>query len=97
MTKWMLAFFLAAAPAYAADSKDLKGLPKVDQVFRHLRTGKGFHARITKKVHAGQLDKDTESKGEIDFAKGKMRLEITKPEKLLLVFDGKSRMARRRV
>jgi chaperone LolA len=68
---------------------DVTGLQKVDQVFKNLRSGPGFHARITKTTHLAQLDKDTESKGEMDFAHGKMRLDITKPEKLLLVFDGK--------
>jgi outer membrane lipoprotein-sorting protein len=78
--------FLFPLSSFAAE---VTGLQKVDQVFKNLRTGSGFHARITKKTHLAQLDKETESKGELDFAKGKMRLDITKPEKLLLIFDGK--------
>jgi len=84
--KWMLVLSLFVAPLFAAE---VTGLQKVDQVFKRLRTGKGFHARLIKKTHVSQLDKDSESQGEIDFSKGKMRLELTKPEKLLLVFNGK--------
>jgi len=73
-------------PAWASNGA---GLKKLDQVFKHLRNGEGFHARVIKKVHVDSLDKDNESKGEIDFAKGRMRLDLTEPEKLLLVYDGK--------
>ena len=60
----------------------------VDKVLEHLRSGKGFHSKLVKKVHSGQLGKDSESDGEIFFSKGKMRMEFEKPEKTLLVFDG---------
>jgi outer membrane lipoprotein-sorting protein len=85
MIKWCLALSF-----FAAHAADMTGLKKVDQVFNRLRAGPGFHARLIKETHVSQLDKETESKGEIDFSKGKMRLDITKPEKLLLVFDGKT-------
>lgn len=77
---------LSLSPVWAAN---VTGLKKLDQVFKRLRTGDGFHAHVTKKVHVESLDKDNESKGEIDFAKGRMRLDLTNPEKLLLVYDGK--------
>lgn len=75
-----------AMPVWASN---VGGLKKLDQVFKRLRTGDGFHAQVTKKVHVESLDKDNESDGEIDFAKGRMRLNLTKPDKLLLVYDGK--------
>lgn len=78
---------LSLVPARATNAP--VSLKKLDQVFKHLRTGDGFHARVIKKVHVESLDKDTESKGEIDFSKGRMRLDLTEPEKLLLVYDGK--------
>jgi chaperone LolA len=61
----------------------------VDDVLNHLRLAEGFYSHVVKTVHSGQLDSTNESKGEIYFAKGKMRLELTTPEKTLLVYDGK--------
>src|SRR6516164_11475423 len=63
-------------------------LERVSKVLAQLRQGEGYHSALTKKVHEGVLERDTVSTGEIYLAKGKMRLEFTKPEKLLMVFDG---------
>src|SRR5262249_5553751 len=48
------------------------GVGTVEKVLTHLRTGSGFHSKLVKRVHSGQLGSDSESDGEIYFSKGKM-------------------------
>jgi chaperone LolA len=74
---------LLATTALAATLQDL------EKSLQHLRAGSGFHSPLTKIIH-NNLDKEIEFKGEIFFAKGKMRLEMTKPQKTLLVYDGQN-------
>ena len=77
MAVCLLTFLLANA-----ESKPL------EKVLTQLRTAEGFHSELSKKVHEGVMERDSESSGVIYFSKGKMRLEIKKPEKLLIVYDG---------
>lgn len=81
---WLLAL-LVASPFVQAEGS---GQQKIDDIMNHLRTGKGFYSKVEKKVHSGQLGGTSDSKGEIYLAKGKMRLELSSPDKTLLVFDG---------
>lgn len=62
----------------------------ISDCLAHLRSGSGFHSTVVKKVYSGQLESTNESKGEIFFASGKLRLFFTTPEKSLLVYDGKT-------
>lgn len=80
---FLLSFFTVAAFAKPA------GLSKVQAALDHIRSGQGFESPVTKTVSEALLDKKTKSTGQIYFSKGKMRLEFTEPEKLLLVFDGR--------
>lgn len=83
------AVFLSVLVCFSAEkSKDATSLSAVENVISRLQTGDGFHSKLVKKVHSGQLGSNSESKGEIYFSKGKMRMEFTQPEKTLLVFDG---------
>src|SRR5690348_5725864 len=82
------ALALAAKSKKPAKAAKPAGEAAVESVFSHLRSGDGFHSKLEKKVKNGQLGNTSESSGEIYFAKGKMRMEFSKPEKSLLVFDG---------
>ena len=84
-----ITLFTFCLVAGASATKPKKpGLSEVEKVLTHLRTGDGFHSKLQKSVHNGQLGNNSESTGEIYFSKGKMRIEFNKPEKTLLIFDG---------
>ncbi len=80
----LLSILSLGLSAHAGNSK----LQQLQKVLEHLRTGPGFHSKLLKKVHEGVQDKDSESSGEVYFSKGKMRMELEKPERILMVYDG---------
>jgi chaperone LolA len=79
----LLLTLLACQPVLATTDSQ-----KIEKVLTHLRQGEGFHSKVEKAVHSGTLGSTEKSSGEIYFAQGKMRLELTTPDRILLVYDG---------
>src|SRR4051812_1068293 len=71
----------AAAKASAAD---------VESVLNRYRAAKAIQAKVKKTVTQEVMGTNNESEGMFYFSKGKLRLDIEKPEKSVLVYDGKN-------
>lgn len=88
--KFLLIGVLSAGAQFNAGSsaKAKPSAESVAKVFAELRKADGVRADIKKVVEQKVLERTVESSGLFYFSKGKMRLEISKPEPSLLVFDG---------
>ncbi len=73
--------------ASSAPSVDLKVLNEVTEKYRHAKMVK---SDLTKTVKAELTGKETKNEGTIAISQGNFRIESLKPEKSILVFDGKT-------
>lgn len=79
-------FAATAAPA----AKPISLTKRLDHATVFLRSPKIMKLQVEKTVVSELLGKTTSSTGEIIFGQGKFRWETMKPEKSLVVFDGKT-------
>ncbi|MGE4130636.1 MAG: outer membrane lipoprotein carrier protein LolA [Bdellovibrionales bacterium] len=69
------------------------GRPSADeanQVLAKYRKSEAFQARVKKTVRNEILGSESISTGDFYFSKGKLRMELTEPENVTLVYDGKT-------
>lgn len=64
--------------------------PEVSQALASYRAAKGVKAKVKKTVVQETMGTQMSSSGKFYFNKGKMRLEMSEPERTLLVYDGKT-------
>lgn len=62
----------------------------VERVLAKYRSGKAVQARVKKVVKQELMGTSTTSEGRFYFAKGRLRMDMEKPEKSILVYDGKN-------
>lgn len=74
-----MAFFPSMAALSAKD---------VERVLARYRKAAAIQAKVEKTVEQEMLGEKKTSSGDFFFSKGKMRLEITEPEKSTVVYDG---------
>lgn len=63
---------------------------EVDSVLARYRKAPAIQANVKKTVVQEVMGTSHESEGKFYFSKGKLRLDIEKPEKSILVYDGKN-------
>ena len=81
---------LCLFPLVAAAKKPLTPQQEIQRVLHHYHQAKGVTFAVTKKTHNTLLAmKAKTSEGRLFYSKGKLRFEVSKPEKSLLVMDGK--------
>lgn len=69
-----------------ADSKaDTTVIPDIKMVVKHYQRAKSIKMQVEKEVYIDYLEQTKESKGELLFSKGRLRLNINEPEKSLLL------------
>lgn len=74
---------MAFLPSFASPTaKD------VERVLTRYRNSPAIQAKVVKTVEQEMLGESKSSRGDFYFSKGKMRLEITEPEKSTVVYDG---------
>lgn len=83
---WLM---LTVVMVFAMGPSAARATTLLDHVLGRLRMSKGVTADIHKKVQQEIMGTTTEGNGRFYFAMGKMRLEMTAPQKSLLVYDGK--------
>ncbi|MGZ3722571.1 MAG: LolA family protein, partial [Bdellovibrionales bacterium] len=90
-----------AKPAKASAAKGLSGkksagkesakpAKEVAQVLASYRVAKAIKAKVKKTVVQETMGTSMKSEGNFYFSKGKMRLEMSEPERTVLVYDGKT-------
>lgn len=62
----------------------------VEKVLTRYRRANAVQANVDKKVIQELMGTTTQSQGHFYFSKGKLRLEIVKPERSILVYDGRN-------
>lgn len=67
-----------------------KGKKRLGSILSQYRKSHFFYVKFNKVVYLSFLEIEKKSQGELFYAQGKMRLEIKKPEPLLVILDGKS-------
>lgn len=63
---------------------------EVDSVLSKYRRAPAIQANVKKTVVQEVMGTSNESEGKFYFSKGKLRLDIEKPEKSVLIYDGKN-------
>lgn len=81
----ILLIFSAATSAKATKS----ATADVDAVLKKYRQADAIKAKVRKTVVQEVMGSETRGRGDFYFSKGKLRLDITEPEKTLLVYDGR--------
>jgi outer membrane lipoprotein-sorting protein len=84
----VLAFLLPAIAASKAKKSD--PFREVETVMAKYRAAPAIKAKVKKTVVQEVMGMESVSEGEFFFSKGKLRLEISKPDVSLLVYDGKT-------
>ncbi len=77
------------ALSVSAASKEKLSSKDVDVVLASYRQAKAIQAKVKKTVVQEIIGTQMDSTGEFYFSKGKLRMEISEPERSTLVFDGK--------
>lgn len=73
-----------------ASAKGAKSpIADVDAVLMKYRRAEAIKAKVKKTVVQEVMGSESHGRGEFYFSKGKLRLDITEPEKTVLVYDGK--------
>ena len=87
-----LPLMAAAKPATkaAAKSPAKPTAKEVDKVFAAYRAGKPMQAKVKKVVTQEIMGTTMTSTGTFYFSKGKLRMDISEPERTILVYDGKT-------
>ncbi len=82
---------LFAAPVFAMPKpvKSQTGA-EVETVLARYRLAKAITAKVKKTVFQETMQSESKSQGDFYFAKGKLRIDISEPEKTTLVYDGKT-------
>lgn len=78
--------FVTCDPVFAAKTSALESIKKIVSKYQN---ASGIEASVTKEVVLALLDETRVSEGNINLSKGKLRLEIKKPDPSLMVVDGK--------
>lgn len=81
-------WFSFAQNALAAKSKGLADQKRIDKIASLFTGKKTIKLEVEKTVISELLQKTTTSEGEIYLGQGRLRWEVTSPEKSLIVFDG---------
>lgn len=85
--RFILGFtMMFTAPLWAKKPNAAK---EVDAVLAKYREAAAIEAKVKKTVVNEVMGMDNKSSGEFYFSKGKLRMDITEPEKTVLVYDGK--------
>ncbi|MBX3020415.1 MAG: outer membrane lipoprotein carrier protein LolA [Bdellovibrionales bacterium] len=87
--KAAFAFCLISSLAMAKTAAP-SGVAEVDSVLAKYRKAPAIQAEVKKTVVQEVMGTSHESEGKFYFSKGKLRLDIEKPEKSILVYDGKN-------
>lgn len=93
MIRKLLIFLTLPLIAVAKPVGSTKAKPptrEVDKVFASYRAGKPFKAKVKKTVTQEIMGTTMTSSGTFYFSKGKMRMDISEPERTTLVYDGKA-------
>ena len=88
-----MAALLRSSSALARPSRPKKlstPTSQVEDVLTRYRAAKSVKARVKKTVTQELMGSTHVSEGLFYFAKGKLRLDLTKPEPSILVYDGKN-------
>jgi outer membrane lipoprotein-sorting protein len=89
MIRTVFLFFLAV-PFMATAKPSKPSASDVDSVLSRYRSAKAIQAKVKKTVLQEVMGTSNTSEGRFYFSKGKLRLDIEKPEKSTLVYDGKN-------
>jgi outer membrane lipoprotein-sorting protein len=81
---------LVMGSLYAKSATSHPSAADVDSVLARYRSARAIQAKVKKTVTQELMGTTNESEGRFYFSKGKLRLDITKPEKSVLVYDGKN-------
>ena len=66
------------------------GIKRLKSILDRYKKSKFLFVKFKKKVFLSFLESKKESQGKLYFSRGKLRLEIDKPEAFIMVFDGTS-------
>jgi outer membrane lipoprotein carrier protein len=88
--KVLLFFVFSISTAFAASNSIASSTTALQKVTKKYRSTKLVEMSVEKTVKSELLGKETKHEGKIFLGAGKFRWENTKPEKTLLVYDGKT-------
>jgi outer membrane lipoprotein-sorting protein len=80
----------AAKSSKKAKAESSSPASEVTQALAGYRSAKGVQAKVKKSVVQETMGTEMKSSGNFYFNKGKMRLEMSEPERTVLVYDGKN-------
>jgi outer membrane lipoprotein-sorting protein len=80
-------FLLFCAPSFAKGSRSPTA--EVEAVLLKYRQAAAIRAKVRKTVVQEVMGSETHGRGEFYFSKGRLRLDITEPERTVLVYDGR--------
>jgi len=95
---WLLTLFMVSTvvvPSFAKTNQTKKAPTKsagqeISTVLNSYRAAKAMQAKVKKTVTQEALGTEVKSEGQFYFSKGKLRMEISEPERSVLVYDGKN-------
>lgn len=82
-------FTLSLTPAFGSKSeKSAEKTTPIQEVIEHYNSGHGVTAHVEKTVRLSLLEETKKSEGNLHFSKGKIRMEISKPDNSVMVVGG---------